>query len=226
MATKKNAKPAQIATEQKPQVQNVATVEAQSAKPAANESGKPKAPVTNVAIREAFNVDIEAFRKAFADSARADTNADSKAAVCADLFVTIKTWDELKAARRHAIYGYIIGRAGKRSADEYDGMKKGSDHPLYTVAANAVKRAMDRAIKQGWQAPEAPNAGTGGAPKKNEKTPGRNSDLLVALNKLIATDEEFTTALSYIVANPGIFKAWARSSQEAAVRNVTLKLAA
>ncbi|MGF6599813.1 hypothetical protein P3T23_004547 [Paraburkholderia sp. GAS448] len=198
---------------QKPDVQSVATVEKQNnTKPAANDTGKTDRPAA---------VNIEGFRKAFADSARADSNAENKVAVCADLFRPIRTWEELREAMRHAIYGYIHGRAGKQEAEKYFALKKASEHPLYKVAANAVKRAKDRAEKDGWEAPQAPNAGIDRAPR--EKKTGKGSELLSMLNRLMATDEEFTTALTYAVENEALFKAWARSSSAAATANVTLR---
>lgn len=76
-------------------------------------------------------------------------------------------------------------------------MKKGSDHELYKMAANAVKRAKDRAEKLlNWQAPKAPNADIDRAPR-DKKAPGQGSELLSALNTLINTDPEFTVAFSY-----------------------------
>ncbi|MFM0175594.1 hypothetical protein PQR33_40470 [Paraburkholderia sediminicola] len=150
-------------------------------------------------MREAFHLDIEKFRKAFADSAKADTNADNKTAVCADLFKPIRTWEELKQATRHATYGYIHGRAGKQEAEKWFGLKKQSVHELYKVAANAVKRAKDRGEKDGWVAPKAPNADVDRAPR-DKKAPGEGSKLLSALNTLLNTDPEFTTALSYAAA--------------------------
>ncbi|MGE8165206.1 hypothetical protein ACQKRQ_34285 [Paraburkholderia sp. NPDC080076] len=195
-------------------IQEVGKVVKLAAKPQANESGKDS-PAKIADVREAFHLDIEKFRKAFADSAKADTNTDSKTAVCADLFKPIRTWEELKQATRHAIYGYIHGRAGKQEAEKWFGLKKQSEHELYKVAANAVKRAKDRAEKEGWVAPKAPNADVDRAPR-DKKAPGEGSELLSALHTLLNTDPEFTTALSYAVANPAMFKAWARSSAEAA----------
>jgi hypothetical protein len=208
----------QKANAQKPDVKNVgAVVTLASVKPQANDSGKdaPAKIATVVTVREAFNLDIEKFRKAFADSAKADINAESKTAVCADLFKPINTWEELKLAARHAIYGYIHGRAGKQEAEKWFGLKKQSEHELYKVAANAVKRAKDRAEKEGWEAPKAPNADIDRAPR-DKKAPGEGSELLSALNKLIASDPEFTTALSYAVTNPQMFIAWATHSAKAA----------
>jgi hypothetical protein len=99
----------QNANAQKPEVKNVgALVTLASVKPQANESGKE----TPAKIA---TVEIEEFREAFADSAKADINAEGKTAVCADLFKPIRTWEELKLASRHAIYGYIHGaRANRR----------------------------------------------------------------------------------------------------------------
>jgi hypothetical protein len=60
-------------------------------------------------------------------------------------------------------------------------------HRLYKVAANAVKRAKDRAEKEGWEAPKAPNADIDRAPR-DKNAPGEGSELLSALNKLIVSD--------------------------------------
>lgn len=90
------------AIEQNAEVKNVgAVVTLEVVNNEAKESGKD-APATIADVREAFAVDMEKFRKAFADTAKADANAENKTAVCVELFVLIKTWDELKAATRHA----------------------------------------------------------------------------------------------------------------------------
>ncbi|CAG9260915.1 hypothetical protein PUN4_360003 [Paraburkholderia unamae] len=225
MATKQNANvqsPAieQSADVQKPEVQNVANVVTLThTKPQANDSGKD-APATVADVRHVFRTDVEAFREAFAECARADSNATGKAAVCADLFKPLTTADQVGMATRHAIYGYIHGRAGKDEAEKWFGMKNQSEHPLYTVASNAVKRAKKRAERQGWLVPLSADTGMGRA-ARGKKTPGNGGDLLAALKSLMAADADFTTALSYAVesaANVEIFKAWAKQSQVTASR--------
>ena len=112
-AVKEQTLQAQQPQAQKPEVQNVATVAKQdNTKPAANETGKPTTPAT-------VEIDIEVWRKAFADSARADSNSANRVAVCADLFKPLASWEAMKEARRHAIYGYIHGRDGKRAAEDF-----------------------------------------------------------------------------------------------------------
>lgn len=227
MAKKQNEVKAPVANVKGAIVEQVATtpvsivqavgkvVTLSSVKTEANESGKIAPATIKTDERTASNFEFEPFRKAFADSAKADTNAENKTAICADLFKPLSTYEDVKAATRHAIYGYIHGRAGKQEAEKWFSLKKQSEHDLYKVASNAVKRAKDRAEKDGWKAPQAPNAGVDRAPR-DKKAPGEGSELLSALNKLIALDPEFTTALSYAVANPAMFKAWAASSAQAA----------
>lgn len=176
----------QNADVQKPDVQAVAgvVVTLASVRAEANESGKTGTP----------NVNIETFRQAFADASRADSNATGKAAVCADLFKPLRTAEEVGVATRHALFGYIHGRAGKEEAEKWFAMKNNSQHPLYKMASNAVKRAKKRAEREGWEVPMAANAGQGAGRRRAQATkPGAGSELIAALAARIAVDPDFTT---------------------------------
>lgn len=204
-----------------PTVENALKVRRQKAEAAANEQGDPD---EVDALSPAVPVDVLAIRNAFADSVRADDDAGRKVAVCADLFRPLQTHEQVREATRHAVYGYILGRAGEQKAEQFYAMRNGSEHELYKVASNAVKRAKNRASKKGWIEPKAPNSGERTA---YARTTEKHSGLVAEVRRLLASNADFVSALSYAVDNPKVFTDWAKASSEAREKQQTpLRLAA
>lgn len=149
---------------QQPDVQNVANVVTlPGGRSEANESGRtaPAKVVESPTLR--LTADELKIRAVFQAAAQAEHTSDSKAAICVDLFLPLTTPEQVRSVTRHAIYGYIWGRAGRAEAEKFYALRNGSEHDCYKVAVNAVARAKKRAEKAGWVQPRAKDTGRGSA---------------------------------------------------------------
>lgn len=80
----------------------------------------------------------------------------SECAISAEIFLKVHTWEQLKQVSWQAMYDHILRSYGEASALQFKGSKSPTKHSRYGVAANAVKRAKDRAKKMGWIQPRSP----------------------------------------------------------------------